>query len=314
MYYPYLRGKQFELKALKEFSEANPDAKEIIPIIEPVSQSYRALISAMDELVRNGMRFALIVNPHDGDFRHPTISFSLFDEKPELLRITDTWIPAYVCEGDLSSVNSAIDSSPFNDVMLVFKSCANIDDSQVQTLINNPKVGYIVNCFGKTVSRRIKKFLIDTGKSIICLEDCFTTRLKNADYKDYDDEFFSDMPFFWQDENYAGFSDYTAMSSDYTEGGYQPYAIAIHLTYRKGDEIYIHHFVSDSNWSTSDIKGKFVEAGSKVEPFFADKAQSAAVKDLINRADKGESGYPGLGYLKKLSVLNHLELINSINP
>ena len=312
MYYPYLRGKQFELKALKEFSEANPNAKDIIPIIEPVSQSYRALTSAMDELVDNGMKFAMIVNPRDGDFRHSTVSFSLLDEKPELLSITDKWIPAYICEGDLSLVNGAINTSPFNEVMLVFKSCANIDDPLVQTLINNPKVSLIVNCFGKSVSRRTKKYLIDSGKRIICLEDSFITRSKNADYKDYEDEFFSEMPFFWQDENYSGFSDYTAMSSDYTEGGYQPYAIAIHMTYLRGEEIYIHHFVSDSNLTTSDIKGKFVEAARKVEPFFAGNVQSAAVEDLINRANQGERGFPGLGYLKKLSVLNHLEVIKSV--
>ena len=38
---------------------------------------------------------------------------------------------------------------------------------------------------------------------------------------------------------------------------------------------------------------------------------SPAVKELIEKASDSE-GYPGLGYLKKLSVKNHLQLILSL--
>jgi hypothetical protein len=36
-----------------------------------------------------------------------------------------------------------------------------------------------------------------------------------------------------------------------------------------------------------------------------------AVSELIDKAEK-DYGYPGLGYLKKLSIKNHLELIKSL--
>lgn len=36
MYFPYLRGKQFELLALREFANKNASNRKIIPIIEPV--------------------------------------------------------------------------------------------------------------------------------------------------------------------------------------------------------------------------------------------------------------------------------------
>ena len=39
--------------------------------------------------------------------------------------------------------------------------------------------------------------------------------------------------------------------------------------------------------------------------------QTEAVKEIIKKANASE-GYPGLGYLKKLSVKNHLELILSL--
>lgn len=77
-----------------------------------------------------------------------------------------------------------------------------------------------------------------------------------------------------------------------------PYALAIHLTYRKAeDQIYVHHFVSDNNFDQSNIKGKFYEAASKIEPFFERRIHTASVDELISKANNPD-GYPGLGYLK----------------
>lgn len=39
MYFPYLRGRQFELIALRELLESERIGQEIIPIIEPVKPS-----------------------------------------------------------------------------------------------------------------------------------------------------------------------------------------------------------------------------------------------------------------------------------
>lgn len=39
MYYPYLRGKQFDLLALKEMIQQNLLSKKVVPIIEPVRDS-----------------------------------------------------------------------------------------------------------------------------------------------------------------------------------------------------------------------------------------------------------------------------------
>ena len=127
-----------------------------------------------------------------------------------------------------------------------------------------------------------------------------------------EDESFSETPFYYEEDGFYGFSDYTALPSEYVEGGMLPYAIAIHLTYQKSsDQVFIHHFVSDTNWSQSDPKKKFKEAATKVATFFADKPHTSAVEDLIDRVNDSD-GYPGLGYLKKLSISNHLELMNRI--
>ena len=95
-----------------------------------------------------------------------------------------------------------------------------------------------------------------------------------------------------------------------------PYAIAIHLTYQKSDDqIYVHHFVSDSNYDQSNIRGKFFEAAAKIAPFYDSGGyfRTSAVEEFIERSTL-DDGFPGLGYIKKLSIKNHLELINHILP
>ena len=53
MYYPYLRAKQFELKALREFSEEHPNDTKIVPILEPVKKQPNALKLAISDMRKN---------------------------------------------------------------------------------------------------------------------------------------------------------------------------------------------------------------------------------------------------------------------
>lgn len=312
MYYPYLRGKQFELKALRDYSAENLNEQQILPIIEPVNQSMNALSLAIDQLKANGMKFSIIMNPNDGDFKHKTVSFDILSSKPNIVKTDGVWIPAYLYQGHALELDKEISESNWDEVILVFKTCADVDNPDVSTLISNAKVKTVVNNFGKTVSRRVKKAIKDAGKSLVCFEDCFVNRKRNADYQSAVDEPFSEMFCYWQAEGFDGFGDYTSLPSEYAEGGMLPYALAIHLTYLKSeDQIYVHHFVSDNNFDQSNIKGKFYEAASKIEPFFDGKIRTASVDELIAKA-KDSDGYPGLGYLKKLSVKNHLELIKQV--
>lgn len=74
------------------------------------------------------------------------------------------------------------------------------------------------------------------------MDDCFKTRTRNADYALEDDELFSEEPFYYMNDGYDGFSDYTTLPSDYVEGGMMPYAVAIHLSYKKDeDRLNVHH-------------------------------------------------------------------------
>lgn len=314
MYYPYLRAKQYELKALKEFSAEHVGQNSITPILEPVKQQPNALNTAINEMLTNGLKFALILNPKDGDFKHPTVSFDMWHQNDRLMSNKIGWIPAFLySKRDAEEILSLITKYEIEHAMIIFRTSMDIEDENAWNIINNSSIKYVVNSFGSTVSRRLRSRLKNTGRQIIRLDDCFRSKVRNADYSLEVDEFFSEEPFFYAEEgNLDGYSDYTTLPSEYIEGGMLPYALVIHLSYQKNEEqLYVHHFVSDSNETKNDIRGKFREAARKVAPFYEDKTKTAAVTEIIAKANDPE-GYPGLGYLKKLSVKNHLELILSL--
>ena len=66
MYYPFIRGKQFELVMLREMAPRIAEWS-FVPIIEPVKGNFPALKRAIDKLIENECRFILIANPSVGE-------------------------------------------------------------------------------------------------------------------------------------------------------------------------------------------------------------------------------------------------------
>lgn len=314
MYFPYLRGKQFELMALRDFSNDNQGNNKIIPIIEPVKQQMNGINTALSVMIENGMKFAIILNPNDGDFKHENIDNDILKQLPQIIDKRTQWIPAYTYKNNPERLLEHASLNGLDGLMIVLPNGVDVTDERLMSFLSNETVRYIV--FANSGARSVRARLLRLGKHIISLEDRFNSRTRNADYELVNDEFFSDDFAFYSADGLYGFSDYTTIGKDFVEGGMLPYAIAIHLTYKKTEEeIYVHHFVSENNYDQSNIKGKFHEAAKKIEPFYNgfDIVRTSAVDELIEKS-KSDDGYPGLGYLKKLSVKNHLELINRILP
>lgn len=311
MYFPYLRGKQYELLALRDFSSGNQNKEKVVPIIEPVKQQFGGLNTAITTMLSNGLKFAMILNPKDGDFKHPNVNKDILGSLTALVGANEGWIPAYIYKRNGNVLLNHIEQNNLHQVMVILPNGADVNDEDLMEFLRNERVAYIVN--GNNGNRSTRARLLRLNKQLISLEDRFNNKARNADYADPDDEFFSDDFAYYNADGLFGFSDYTALPKDFIEGGMMPYAIAIHLTYQKADDqIFVHHFVSDSNFDQSNVRGKFYEAAVKVAPFYnGNIIRTSAVDELIEKANK-EDGYPGLGYIKKLSILNHLELINGI--
>lgn len=306
MYYPYLRGKQFELLALREFAQNFHRTQKIVPIIEPVKISFNSIKLAVETMFRHELRFALVLNPNEGDFK--TENKDILSEITSL-QTSDKWVPAFAFYESGGEIISKIDFYGFKEAMIIFKDGIDTNNFDI-SFLGDDRIRYIVN--GNPDSRAVRKYLSGlTNKRIIRLDNCFNDRPRNVDYLKNIDEKFTEAHRTFIEDGFYGFSDYVTLPKRFIDSGMLPYAVAIHLTYEKNeDEIYVHHFMSETNDDQSNVSKKFDEAARKIEPFFIDKEHTAAVDELIN-INKQEQ-YPGLGVIKKLSIKNHLELINKI--
>ena len=144
---------------------------------------------------------------------------------------------------------------------------------------------------------------------VMC-EDHFPKQTRNIDYSDIETEFFSSDHLYYADDGYKGFADYSVVGEEYSETGFAPYAVAIHIVYFDTKNILrIAHFVSDSNDDISDPARKFAEAVKKlVEWNKTMKLDTVGIREF--EAAYRNKTYPGLGVVKKYSIMHHLELMS----
>lgn len=310
MYYPYLRGRQFELIALREFALNHGDNNNVIPIIEPVRQTFNSMRLAIPKLIEGNIKFALILNPQVGEIKeHKT--HLITEELKEELADKSKWIPSFVVTNNSNKVKLLIDEFNFEDIMLICSDRTDSSTSDFEDLVFMKQVKYIVSNENRTLKRKLS----GKGKELIRLDDNFNAQKRNSDYLPLSEEKFSEEHLFYKEDGYNGFSDYTVLVSDFIEGGRTPYAVAIHLSYKKdNDEVWVRHFTSISNDDDANIQGKFAEAVEKTVIFLDEKNIVNEATDEL-RKYYTEKKYPGLGMVKKLSIKNHIELINGIiNP
>lgn len=311
MYFPYLRGKQFELIALKEISSLLAHRRNYVsPIIEPVRDS-PTLRTTIAELRSKNINFNIVINPVVGDMQNSTGKILTMLNK-ELLGYNNFQL-AIILSGkeNHNSVISILKENSFllHGLTLIHEvTLDNIEEivAKYQEII---QVKYNVVYLSKTNRRYHRNF---NPSTLIELEDSFSSKVRNVDYKSFEESDFSEEHKFYKEEGFVGFSDFLTIGDNYSEGGFLPYAIAIHISYADSKaKIKIRHFVSDSNDDTSDIAGKFDEALKKLVTWCEkNKFETAAIKTFKELHKAGH--FPGLGSVKKLSIENHIELVLSL--
>jgi len=310
MYFPYLRGKQFDLLALKELkSLLYANREKISPIIEPVKSS-STLTSTLLDLSKHNINFNIIVNPKVGDLTKDTKSILESIEKPlaghSFYQIAVLIEPKTDYEELLTSILN------YNLTPQGFTFIHNEIEDKIEDLIEYfarfyPVLNNVIN-FKRTNRRYDRKFESGTKVS---LDDYFVCQPRNVDYYEQDSQF-SDEHLYYKEEGFKGFSDFMTVGSNYSEGGFLPYAVAIHISYKdeKG-AIRVKHFVSESNTDDKDTPGKFFEANAKLVKWCDENDLHTKAIDTFRRLQ--ESGnFPGLGTVKKLSIMNHIELVLSL--
>ena len=309
MYFPLIRGKQFELIALRDVSGKMADSKKVSPIIEPIKEAISVLEKTLNVFIHYNINFTIILNPIEGELKGNKQQIIADFIKKNLLEYDNFQIGIYV-KGEQDFKNQyqfAIDNNfhKSNFTLIHNEQLDNLED--INDFITNYNVNYNVINFDKVSKRYYRNFLKET---IITLSDAFKQQNKNSDYSNNIDEFFSEEYIYFGEEGYVGFSDYLTIGEPFSEGGFLPRAVVIHLTYPdQNKKIRIGHFVSNSNDDTADIAGKFAEALSKLMLFLNTHPnfKTSAILEFSDLFQKQH--YPGLGTIKKLSIVNHIELI-----
>ncbi len=309
MYFPYLRGKQYELLALRE-SISFISKEKIVPIIEPVRTNTASLKTAITILAKVGIELQIILNPEVGDFKHNNGGLLAFVDSLIQGGVSNL-IPTFLISNDAEflRVKAIIETQGYNNSgysLIHLNKVNDLDQIKEFTDGTNCKYNIVQIAHLFTIRRKL-------SGNICMLNDYFNRQSKNTEYINIPFEVFSSDYIYYHEERCVAFSDYQAIGKDYSEGGGAAYAVAIHLTFKDVDkeDIQIAHFVSDSNDGPENPALKFFEALEKLIDFADEKnIDSLAIRKLRGYYDN--QGYPGLGVVKKLSIMHHIELVQGL--
>ncbi len=310
MYFPYVRGRQYELLALRELAGHDLLGDHIIPIIEPVKLS-PTLVNLMDEFIRVRHSVAIIRNPVVGTFM---ADFQGVRKNSKEAGYRQRFIEQYENE----SIVKALIMQRNAEALLEFWDRQGVDKSEL--LVVNTEREFL-DLYEKTFGTIIPKYVLMPDESVfrrkvrhhkVLLDDKFEKQQRNADYQEAEDEFFSDDHLYYKDDGFIGFSDYSVVGNEYIEAGFAPYAVAIHIVYFDADKnLRIKHFVSDSNEDITNPALKYYEAVSKLAKWYNTSPRpvesTLGLQTFLQHYE--QQSYPGLGTVKKLSLMHHLELM-----
>ena len=306
VYYPYFRGKQFELLAIRESAEMLQTA-DFCPVIEPVRESMSGLQRALEAITAVHGKAIVIVNPYHGDLSasgdpltellkaefadHEGVAAGI------LLTQATTTEEALACYEAHEAHHPAFIHSGFTEAKELAHSIGRSSKSDRHI--------FVEKFCGKLYQKHFK------GSTRVLVRDGFQ-RKKNREYKEL--EPFSDLHATFREEGMDGFGDFLVVGDDYAESGGPAYAIAIHLTFidpEQDDAMKVYHFVSDRQDTPQDPAGKFAEALDKMMRVLdredSKVLESRAVAEFRELYKDGH--FPGLGYVKKLSMSHHIETL-----
>lgn len=305
MYFPYLRGRQFELLALKELVENNLLCNKIIPIIEPVKAS-TTFYNTIATFKKKGSNLAIIINPKVGTYYTDLTGY----KKKDLLisAINDkSIIQAIILDSNIAeNINKLKNNGKvIPNSIIISNEIKYLPFYQNAAVTLSPLYDIILD---DAAFRRTMRELGHKNK--VMLRDPFPKKLRNADYPENENILLSADHRYFEEDGYIGYSDYSIVGNDYSDSGYAPHAIVLHITYLDSEQnLMLRHFKSKTNSDPSDPANKFGEAlESFIEWDSTMNLQTRAAKLLHTMYNEG--AYPGLGTIKKICIMQHLETMN----
>ncbi len=185
MYFPILRGRQFELIALRECVDKNILSSQIIPILEPVKVS-STYTKTVDSFIKAGKSIAIIRNPQVGSWikdMKKESNIKICEQASEQLKDANVISSFYVT----TTLNKCVDLASKNGIPI----------ASLLLLCNNPE--YVDN-YEEVIGSNVPLFNVIPDKcdfrrrirsNRFMFVDNFPKQKLNIDYSDIKTEFFS---------------------------------------------------------------------------------------------------------------------------
>lgn len=295
MYFPFIRGKQFELSSLRELAPrlSNELYK---PIVEPVRKNLLPLVKTIKIVNDFNVEPVIIINPDMGDFEGESVNLN-----DELLSLDNklSFVPCVKISDNGVGCKRLIDGLPARHAIFI------------PDLLEKEHFEYLENSTFSIVPKgTIDAELNQLKKNVILIDDPFQKKSRNADYKERS-KFSNLHTNFSNRPNVIGFSDYTIVGSDYSEAGGPAYVVTIHLSYieKEYHQMFVRHFSSNESNSPANPGGKFEEALTRCINFIESSPdtfdKTLGLEELKYLHTRNH--FPGLGQVKKVSIEHHIE-------
>lgn len=303
-YFPFLRGKQNELMAVRELAERIAENENVVPIIEPVNGNATTGIS-IDRYIEVSMPFVFVCNPSHGEFSDS--SERLFAEIiSENLMEYDNWKAALQVNRGSSDeeISQFLNRYDERTVAIIYQGLP--ASPQARQLLNNERIAHHI-FVNDSVPAEYSGQISEPRR--VMISDPFRRQPRNADYPGR--EFFSDKNTVYGNPSRLDFGDFSIVGDHYADTGGPAYAVALHHIHFQGagGPLDISHFISDRTETTVDTPGKINEALRKLVDALGGLNPSDTLACEEYREMDAAQISRGLGYMKRLAIQHHLELM-----
>lgn len=258
MYFPYLYSRQAELKAISDVSSNFGSPQRIVPLIEPVEPA-RKLIDTLAVLKSKTLAAYVIVNPHQGKLSNSAAEATWQSDFAPML--TDPVVHPALKETTtttLRDIATFVSTYPGRKIGIVLAT-SKFAPAELSRALSGSD--YTVFFLG-TASSANYLTALGSGRTVD-VSDNFRSEARNKDYSG--EEWLGNNHTSWIAAGRRGFSDFTMLPGAYKDGGGPVGAIAIHLTFEVGSDLWIQHFISTTNGQTDPQATKFREVLNEIQ-------------------------------------------------
>lgn len=303
MYFPYLRGKEFELLALLEVNRNV--YSNTIPILEPVKSSDRRKL--YEKIANANFPLIIVTNPYYGDLSVNDVQ-TIIDEK---FAVHTSLILGFIVDNrfNIADLRAFLNNNQGRRKALIFRyNPLPADLNLIQAAITTTPVSFVIFDDKKTGAITRAAFSAHSGQ--VVLTDGFQRQERNSDYPVISS--FDSQYGVWRTKGLFGIGDYLTIGDVFQDGRGPVYVVALHVTTVTTSGMLAHHFKSTVFDTTQGLSApKFAEANGLL-------VTSPSITPLTSggltlyRGWHTNAHNPQLGAAKKASMIHHIELMSRI--